>query len=446
MIRCVSAAGLALALLSSPAWAGGMFLPARGARALGLAGSYVASVDDGSALYYNPAGLADISGITALVDFGVVLQRVGYDRVDAGGNPQPHVNGSMDVLPIPTLAITWKPSQAPRWTLAGGVWTPYLGLDSWPEDGPQRYSSVTLDGSLLAVMELAAAYRVNDRLSLGLGVQNMIVRFNSRIALSACSELNCAPEDMGFDALTEVRSNSAFTPSAVAGATLSLSNVRVGLAVQLPFFVRTEGTARSRLPTDPQYANAAQVGDGVSLNFDLPLTVRLGAAMQPRPDLSVELGVDYEAWSMQDKISIEPHGIQVTGVPGIGSYQLNPVSIVRDLRDTFAVHAGAEWTAIPHKLIARAGYLLETSATPDSTASVLTPDGFHNLVTAGVGVPLGTMRLDIAYGHLFTSDRTVTNSQALQLNPLQPSLAVPVGNGKYTVATDIISAGVAGRF
>lgn len=445
-IRCISAAGLVLMLGSAPAWAGGMFLPARGARALGLAGSFVAGVDDGSALYYNPAGLADIDGVTALVDFGVVLQRVGYDRVDAGGNPQPRVNGSMDVLPIPTLAITWKPSQAPRWTVAGGVWTPYLGLNSWPDDGPQRYSNVTLKGSLLAVAELAAAYRFDDRLSFGLGIQNMIVRFNSRLALSACSELNCAPEDMGFDALTEVRTSSAFTPSAVAGATLALDKVRLGLAVQLPFFVRTSGTVRSRLPTDPQYANATQVGDAVSLGFDLPLTVRLGAAIRPRRDLSVELGVDYEAWSMQDSISIEPHGIQVTGVPGIGSYQLNPVSIARDLRDTLAVHAGAEWHVLRGALIARAGYLLETSATPDRTASVLSPDGFHNLVTAGLGVPLGAMRLDLAYGHLFTNDRTVTDSRALQLDPIQPSLAVPVGNGKYTIAADIISAGVAGTF
>ena len=107
-----------------------------------MAGSFVAGVDDGSALYYNPAGLADIAGVTGLVDFGLVLQRVGYDRIDAGGNPQPRVNGSMDVLPIPTLAITWKPTDAPRWTIAGGVWTPYLGVDSWPADGPQRYSNV----------------------------------------------------------------------------------------------------------------------------------------------------------------------------------------------------------------------------------------------------------------------------------------------------------------
>jgi long-chain fatty acid transport protein len=442
--RC--AGSLGLLLIASPAWAGGMFLPARGARALGMAGSLVAGIDDGGALYYNPAGLASIDGVSALVDFGFVLQRVGFDRVDSGGNPQPHVDGSMDVLPIPTFALTWKPRAEPRLTIAGGVWTPYLGVNTWPADGPQRYSNVTLNGSLLVVPELAAAFRVNDKLSLGIGLQNMIVSFHSRVALSACSELNCAPEDPGFDALSELRTTSGFTPSAVAGATLSLGGIRAGLAVQLPFFVRTSGTVRSRLPTDPQFATAAQVGDEVSLDFDLPLVVRLGAVAHPRPDLAIELGVDYEAWSMQKQITIQAHDIHIEGIPGIGSYALDTMSIVRDMRDTLSIHAGGEWQAVPHKLIVRAGYLFETNATPDQTASVLTPDGQHNLITLGVGVPFRGMRFDLGYGHLFTSERTVTDSDSLQLNPIQPALAVPVGNGRYTVATDIVSVGVNGQF
>jgi long-chain fatty acid transport protein len=433
-------------LCATPASAGGMFLPARGARALGMAGSLTAGVDDGGALYYNPAGLADIAGTSALVDIGLVLQRVGYDRVDSGGNALRHLDGDMDVLPIPTVAVTWKPAAEPRLTIAGGVWTPYLGLDSWPEDGPQRYSNVSLNGSLLAVPTIAAGFRIDDRFAVGLGLQDMIVSFRSRVALSACSELNCAPEDPRFDALTELRTRSAFTPSAIAGATMTLGGIRAGLAIQLPFFVRTDGTARSRLPTDPQFVNAAQVGDQVSLDFDLPLEVRLGATLRPIPALAVELGVDYEAWSMQKDIAIQAHGIQIQGVPGVGAYALDRMAITRDLRDTFAIHAGGEWQAIPHALVVRAGYLLETSATPDRTASVLTPDGLHNLLSAGIGVPVGTLRFDLGYGHLFTRERTVTESAALQLNPIQPALAVAVGNGRYTVATDIISVGVDGRF
>src|SRR5438874_8885456 len=60
------ASGVALfvviTVFSSVASAGGMFLPARGARALGRGGAFTAGVDDGSAIYYNTAGMADIDG------------------------------------------------------------------------------------------------------------------------------------------------------------------------------------------------------------------------------------------------------------------------------------------------------------------------------------------------------------------------------------------------
>src|SRR6476620_6258060 len=86
---------LALSAVSSTARAGNMFLPVQGTRPLGRGGAFTAGVDDGHALYYNPAGLVDIDGISVLVDGALVFQRVGYDRIDSGGNPQAHVDGDM---------------------------------------------------------------------------------------------------------------------------------------------------------------------------------------------------------------------------------------------------------------------------------------------------------------------------------------------------------------
>src|SRR5947209_3132564 len=110
-----------------------MTLEGRGARPLGRAGSFVAGADDGEAMYYNPAGLVDVDGISSLVDAGLVLQRTEYTRVDSGGNPQPTVNGDLNFLPFPTAVLTWKPKKHPWLTLHGGVWVPYLGLNSFPE-------------------------------------------------------------------------------------------------------------------------------------------------------------------------------------------------------------------------------------------------------------------------------------------------------------------------
>ncbi|HEX9100608.1 MAG TPA: outer membrane protein transport protein, partial [Polyangia bacterium] len=374
-----------------------------------------------------------------------------YDRVDSGGNPQPHVDGSMNVLPLPTIALTYKPPQIKgRWVTFGlGVWVPYLGVNTWPQNGPQRYSNISINGSLLGVVELAASFRIKDWFWLGVGLQNMILHFHSRVMLSACSELNCAPEDPGFDSLTQVDSDSAFTPSGVIGAIFAFEKFRAGLNLQLPFFVRSSGTVATRLPTDPFFANSAVHGDSIGVDFNLPLTLRAGLEYRPWRRVRLELDFDYEAWSMQQSFKITPHNVYISGVPGVGNYYLAPLTLVRGLNDTFAVHLGAEVTTLDRKMggmILRAGWALETSATPDETASVLTPDALRNVISIGGALVLGPVRLDLGYAHVFFADRNVTNSRSLQLNPIQPSLAVPVGNGRYTVSADVLTAGLEARF
>jgi long-chain fatty acid transport protein len=440
---------LALTLLATgSAHGGGMFLSPRGARPMGRAGSFVAGADDGGALYYNPAGLAEIPGISVLVDGGLVLQRVHYDRIDSGNNPQPGVDGSMDILPLPTLVLTWKPKKADWLTVAGGAWVPYLGLDSYPENGAQRYQLITLRGSLVLVLELAAAFRINEHFYIGAGFENMIINFRNRAVLSACTQLNCAPEDPGFDSLTEVNVTSGFTPSGVVGATIVYPMIRGGVSLQLPFWVNADGTIRSRLPTDPFFSNASIVGQSGSVSFTLPLMLRLGIELRPLKELRVEAGFDYESWSMQDRFTIQPHGIYIDNVPGVGRYYLDTQHIERHLDDSFAAHIGAEYTPpfFGGRTTVRVGYLFETSATPDQTMSVLAPDGMHNMITLGGSLRVWKLRLDLGYAHVFTPDRNVTNSKFYQVNPIEPALGVQVGNGHYSIDVDMLAAGVEGRF
>jgi long-subunit fatty acid transport protein len=216
--------------------------------------------------------------------------------------------------------------------------------------------------------------------------------------------------------------------------------------LQLPFWIHADGTVNSRLGSDPFFTNASVVGNSTSADLTIPLMMKLGVEYRPLRTLRVELGFDYEAWSMQKDITIRPHGIYIDGVPGIGRYYLNTMRIVRDMQDTFSVHLGGEWEAIRGRLVVRAGYLFETSATPDKTMSVLTSDGLHNMISLGLATRIRSVRIDFGYAHLFTADRNVTNSVSLQLNPIQPSLAVPVGNGRYKIDTDILALGLDGRW
>src|SRR6476659_9265879 len=158
-----------------------MTLPGRGARPLGRAGSFVAGADDGEAMYYNPAGLVDVDDISVLIDGGMIFQRTHYERVDSGKNPQMAVDGQLNFLPFPTAVVTWKPRKLSRVTFHAGVWVPWLGLNSYPENGPQRYSNISLDGSLVLVPQFGASYRLHEHVWLGAGFQLLVMKFKSRV-------------------------------------------------------------------------------------------------------------------------------------------------------------------------------------------------------------------------------------------------------------------------
>jgi long-chain fatty acid transport protein len=451
------AVALTLCVLApSVAQAGGMFLPARGARPLGRAGSFVAGADDLEALYYNPAGLAgaayDPTGETvgrgsAMVDLGFIFQNVHYDRVDSGGNQLPGVDNNNHVLPIPFLAVAWRPEAlGRRVTFSLGAFAPYTAVPEYSPTGPQRYSLVSLNGTVAAIAELAVSVRLTPQLYLGGGFQNMFITLNNTVALSGCTQLNCSPEDPGFDALTQTKVTSNFTPSANFGALYVLPKVRIGLSAQLPFFVHAAGTIATRLPSDPQFDGAMVVGNKVTVDLNLPAVLRAGIEVRPTKQVRVEVGFDYETWQLQDKLSFVPDGIYIDHVVGIGRYDLRPMSIDRSMTGVYSIHVGGEWDVLPHRLTLRAGYMFESSSTPDETLTVLTPDGDKHLLTLGVGVKIGKIRLDAGYGHFFQADRVITDSRSLQLNPIEPSLAVAVGNGTYMVSTDVLSIGIEGRF
>jgi long-chain fatty acid transport protein len=436
-------------LTTSNAFAGGMFLPGRGARPLGRAGSFVAGADDGNALYYNPAGFSDIDGVSLLLDAGLVFQQLDYDRVDSGGNPQARASGNMNILPLPTLALSWKPKKA-RWlTIFGGAWVPYIGINSFAETGPQRYSVIGINGSLLATLELGASFRINEHFWLGAAFQTMYFHFHAVKILSSCpSQVPCAPEDPSFDALTQLDATSAFTPSGIIGMTVAYPKFRIGFSLQLPFFIRADGDVKTRLPSNPLFDGSSINGSAVSVNFDLPLMARLGVEYRPLKQLRIELGIDYEAWRMQDQMTIQPHGIYIDGVPGIGKYYLPTLHENRSLNDSVSVHIGAEYEAVKRRLLVRLGYSVETSATPDETASVLVPDGLHNMIALGLGVYLWKFRLDLGYAHIFTLDRSVDyqKSQAYQINPIQPNIQIGVGGGTYHISDDVLALGFDARF
>ncbi len=283
----------------------------------------------------------------------------------------PTVEDDAQFLPLPTLAL--ELDLGDRWSLGVGLLAPYAALDGYPEDGGQRYSLVSFHGSVLATFEAAVAFKVTDDIFVGAGIQNMFVKLRSEVVFSACpKELTCAPEDPEFDAPGQIDATSWLTPSAVFGIQAQAAPwLRLGAAVQLPFFVSAGGTVKVRLPSSGFYNGAHVEGDAADVSLTLPPIVRVGAEVRPVPGVAIEAGVDWEAWSMQDELKVTPHDVRVEGAAGVGTYDFGPLAIPRRLKDTIALRLGVEAEAAPG-LFLRAGFVHETGASPDEYLSVLT--------------------------------------------------------------------------
>jgi len=426
---------LALCAAAGDAAAGGMVLPVRGVRAVERAGALIAGADDADALWLDPAGLAHLAGDgnrALLFDVAYVYQTVDYARIDSAGNRLPPVSNAQPGQPIPTLAGALGIGD--RLVLAGGIAAPYAGLHRYPDTGPQRYASVSLDGSAFVYVTAGAAYKVSDQLRVGATVTDVVSKIASRIVLSGCpGQTVCAPEDPDFDALGQDTQTDYVAPSGSLGVQYDVRpGATLGLALQAPSRVSATGTFTTRLPSSAFFEGAHVVGNQADLTLTLPAVVRAGVEVRPTPDLRIEAAIDIELWSMHDEIAITPHDVRIENAPGVGTYVVGNLVIPRHYRNSYAPAIGVEWHG--PGLMLGAGYSYETAAAPVGYVSVLTVDSAKHLVGFGGGYEAGGWQIGASAGFvaLANVDVSLAEAKVPQLTPIrdQPS-AVMVNAGSY---------------
>ncbi|HEY8040179.1 MAG TPA: hypothetical protein VIF15_10315, partial [Polyangiaceae bacterium] len=331
------AALLVMVTAAEQAGASGLYFTDRGVRPMGRAGAFVAGADDLGATWYNPAGIAD-AGNSVLVDFSWLRFAVDYTRVlrvpSADGTitypSTPTVSGRSPVLPLPTIAASFVLDPQKKFTLAGGLLSPYIALASYPgtvsyPDGsvgpsPARYTLSSFDGSLLALPGAWIAYKPIEELRFGLGMMALVGIFQAGVTFSACPQdrLICAPEQPEYDAAAQMRVGPIFAPSLMSGVTFVPNQwVRVGLSGQLPMIVNSDATFSVRMPSASEFDHASEDGNHAHVRFVLPAVIRAGVEVRPVAGLRAEVAWVHEFWSAHRSIDAVPQGITIDGVTGL---------------------------------------------------------------------------------------------------------------------------------
>jgi long-chain fatty acid transport protein len=441
-LQIFCAAFLVVTLFATEAFAAAFYLPGRGVRPLGRAGSYTVSGEHNlNSLWYNPANLGGMEELQLTIDLGLIYldfkhtraprelengETQTYDQVSNQAAPKP----DPQVLiggPLPVDGLTW----------AFGLYAPYLSGHTFPEDGAQRYVLVDNDPSLAGILHLALAYEISDRFRVGAGFQNAPASFVLINVASGYTGLFGRPEDPNLDILTKITLNDFFVPSANAGVWVKLTDfLQFGLAGQLPFVFKSENAKlTTRLPSHPNFQNAEVEGDTLSGSLKFPPVLRAGFRVNAGP-VDAELSGDWQGWSVNKELAASPNEISVTGLPGIGELPVGPLTIPLNWKDSFSVRLGADLN-IHERITPRFGYAFETTAIPDSSYSVFLADANkHALSTGGTFIISDSVTLDAGFAYYIMPKRTITDSQWRQINPTddEGKVTLIVGNGEYRQA------------
>jgi long-chain fatty acid transport protein len=420
---------------SSVVRAEGIRNPFQGAAAIAQGNAFAAQADDPTAVFYNPAGMTQLHGVqhTAGVQFASVLTHFTSPTGVSTRNEQPFPIG----LPPPgQLFITANLRDLGIHTLGSlsvgfGLQNLFGFAAKYPRNGPFA-SAVTFAQLPLIDIKPTFAYKVTDRLSVGLGVD--IFTFASFLGEGHL-------EQQSVQGGSTVELNGKGTTAGLNASVLyTLLQTDEGKPrLNLAFVWRSQAV----LPVDGVFLVDGALVANASFSIRLPEIFTWGVAFWPVRDSSrewkVEMNVDYARWQ-----SIQDFDVHLS----TGTTLSNP----QRWSNAISIGVGTEyrWLSFPGypawNIALRTGYLHSEQVTPDANFNPATPDAPSHTLSIGIGflctgagrflglLTCGTkegffgrkaLGIDLAYQAWLVDSRTVTGS---------PN---PTVNGTYQTTTHV---------
>jgi long-chain fatty acid transport protein len=377
-IPAASVAGV-LSLATGLAHAGGYDTPMLyTARHLGMGGAAIGYVHDPSALFHNPAGLADVEHVAALADFSLLL---------GGLHSSPNVttrNVDSELTVAPFFMVAGAFRLTP-WLSAGLGMFPIASAGATYKYGAPGYEDHT---SLLFVEGTPAlAAKLGKQVSIGLGYRITFVRL----------ERYTGNRDDG---------STPFLDFKLAG--YNFASFRAGLKytptkrLQLGLVYRQKATTHV---TDEMGIALRAAYRDVSTDFVLP--TKFGAGVRyDFDDIGPHLGV---ALDVEYSLNSENAGSPLRGTP-LGSDSEVAVPNVFGWKNSVTVRLGAEYRLLydaaidRDRLALRAGYVYDSRvANPQYPTAFGTPPSATQVITAGAGYDFGRWQSNVALAYRFGS-------------------------------------------
>lgn len=383
---------LALCTASAGAYATGFDLPDQDAFAIGRGMAFVATADNPSAIYYNPAGISQLSGQQVRLGLYGLYIDPGYTSPYTGRSYSSDANYHL----MPQLYYTITPEKSPL-SFGLGMYSPFGLSSEWPQD--TGFRTLAIEGKLSSfTINPVASLKLSDRVSIGAGLTANYAELDLEQGLvwpaQSFDLFKFKGNDwaMGFNlgALWKVSEKVQVGSTFRSSANFNLQgNTEYYNDVPLVF-------GPLNIPAFPAQNVGAQT------DFRFPLKVITGISYRPTPKWNLEFNADFTRWDEVTSTVVEQDR-------GFGALIPRNVPVRLGWDNSWYFEFGATHY-FDNGWLVSAGYIYNQNSVPDSSYSPLVADLDRHFLSAGLGYRGKRWDFDVAYQFGYGPDRTVSGS------------------------------------
>jgi long-chain fatty acid transport protein len=385
------------------------------------AGTGVAApCQDGSAMFFNPAGIAGRRGLVATAGVTVVAASGSFTNDTTG------LQSNLDTKPVYVPHAYVQYGFDDRWSVGLALFVPYGLGTTWPVSFEGRFSGYDNDLHSFYIQPTIAV-KPHPYLSLGGGVDIAVgsVEINQRIDFF---EQSVAPGtiagQLGIPRNTEIadaelRATGAtgvgahigilFEPSDIfsfgaryisritldydGDATFNQLSTNIILPNDNPFAPGVGPVPLDNIVAGLMAPGGPLAAQGVSTSITMPDQVVAGIAVKVHSRLTVLADWQWVHWAVFDTVALD---LENTASPRLR---------LQDDQNTNAVRLGVDWQANDRWSL-RGGVLAHTKASPAETVTPLLPESDRQEFTLGLGIKLTeSLSGDVAYQFVGQNER-----------------------------------------
>jgi long-chain fatty acid transport protein len=412
------AANLAVSFVLK-ASANGFALPDQDAFATARGEAVVATADNPSAIYYNPAGITQLEGHNLRLGLYALDYHTSF-RPPAG---KPNAGSTYyeedNFAAIPRFFYAYSPTNCPL-SFGLGVYSPFGGKMSWPDD--TGFYSVATSGKLTYItINPVVAWKISESLSIAAGP---MVNY---VDLETDQGLRQFPTPANF---FRFKGNGWSAGANVGVRWQPLDELAFGATLRSPAKVTLDGqTEFERLYAIPSSSRSA------NMELTFPLSVASGISWRPTPKWNLEFDASYTDWTSFGSTTIHQSNPPFPLQPNV------PVNF--DWQASWMYEFGVT-RYFSHGWNASAGYCFSENSVRNSFYSPLVADMDRHFFSVGTGWKGKRLSFDVAYQFGYGPTHTVTGSQP----PSAPTAATTGqnGDGKYHFYSSALSVSLGWHF